>query len=136
MNENKNSLNGVTLSEKVKEFLNKKLDESKIKIKKLKRKRTIYKTLFITSAGSSIVISVILASISSLTVPPIVIPILSIAGGVLTGMSAKFNFQDKKEKLHKEIERLSKIQSRLDYVVSCNGDLTKEHYEQIMLEFI
>src|SRR5690349_12262655 len=98
------------ISQKLKEFLNKKSDESKIKIKKLKRKRTVYKALFITSAGSSIVISVVLASISSLTLPPIVVPILSIAGGGLTGISAKFNFQDKKEKLNKEIERLSKIE--------------------------
>ena len=71
----------------------------KYKIKKLKRKRIIYKTLFITTAGGSIVISVVLASVSSLTIPPIVIPILSIASGVLTGLSAKFGFQEQKRKI-------------------------------------
>ena len=91
------------ISEKVKEFLTKKLSDSQVKIKKLKQKRTIYKTLFITTASCSIVISVVLASVSSLTVPPIVIPILSITSGVLTGISAKFGFQDKKERLNKEI---------------------------------
>src|SRR5215475_14197157 len=93
--------NDINISDKLKEFLNKKLNESRIEIKKLKRKRKIYKTLFITSAGSSIVISVVLASISSLTIPPLRVPILSITSGVLTGLSAKFNFQDKKENLNR-----------------------------------
>src|SRR5215475_12977073 len=101
--------NDINISDKLKEFLNKKLNESKIKIKKLKRKRTIYRTLFITSAGSSIIISVVLASISSPTIPTVVIPILSITSGVLTGLSAKFNFQDKKENLNREIQELNKI---------------------------
>ena len=125
----------MDISEKLKDFLNKKSTESKLKIKKLKRKRTVYKILFITSASSSIIISVVLASISSLTLPPIVVPILSITGGVLTGLSAKFNFQDKKGQLNKEIERLSKIESKLDYVVSCNGNLTEEEFKQIIREF-
>src|SRR5215469_12071707 len=99
-------IDGVKISEKATEFLIRKLTESKLKVKKLKRKRTIYKTLFITSAGSSIIVSVVLASISSLTIPPVIVPILSISSGILTGISARFNFQDKKEKLSKEITRL------------------------------
>ena len=55
------------ISEKVKEFLKRKLTESIQKVKKLKRKRTIYNILFITTAGSSIVISVVLAGISTVT---------------------------------------------------------------------
>ncbi len=125
----------ITLTNKLKDFLTKKLNESNVKIKKLKRKRTVYKTLFMTTAGSSIVISVVLASVSSLTVPPLVIPILSISSGVLTGLSAKFGFQDKKEKLNIEIKKLNKIQNTLDYVISCNGDLTKEQFQQIISEF-
>ena len=123
------------ISDKVKQFLTKKLSDSQIKIKKLKRNRNIYKILFITTASSSIVISVILASVSTLTVPPVVIPILSITSGILTGLSTKFGFQDKKEKLNREIQRLNKIQSTLDYVISCNGDLTKEKFQQIISEF-
>jgi hypothetical protein len=123
------------ISEKLKEFLTKKLSDSQVTIKKLKRKRTIYKMLFITTASSSIVISVALASISSLTVPPIVIPILSITSGILTGISAKFGFQDKKEILSREIRKLNKIQNTLDYVISCNGNMTKEQFQQIIAEF-
>ena len=125
----------LTLSNKVNEFLTKKLNESNYKIKKLKRKRTIYKILFITTASSSIVISVVLATVSSLTIPPIVIPILSITSGILTGISAKFGFESKKERLTKEILKLNKIQNTLDYVISCNGDLTKEKFKQIVSEF-
>jgi len=123
------------ISLKVKEFLTKKLDESNNKIKKLKRKRTIYKILFITTAGSSIVISVTLASVSGLTITPLVIPILSIASGILTGISAKFGFESKKERLRKEILKLNKIQNTLDYVISCNGDLTREKFQEILSEF-
>jgi hypothetical protein len=128
-------VDGITISNKVKEFLTKKLSDSQVKIKKLKRKRTAYKALFIATASSSIVISVVLASIAGLTTPPIVIPILSITSGILTGLSAKFGFQDKKEILNREIRRLNKLQSTLDYVVSCNGDMTKEKFQQIISEF-
>ena len=76
-----------------------------------------------------------LASIAGLSVPPVVIPVLSITSGVLTGLSAKFGFQDEKEKLNKEFSHLNKIQNTLDYVVSCNGDLTKEKYQEILSEF-
>jgi hypothetical protein len=76
-----------------------------------------------------------LAGVSSLTIPPIVIPILSITSGILTGISAKFGFQDKKEILSREIRKLNKIQNTLDYVISCNGNMTKEQFQQIIAEF-
>jgi hypothetical protein len=123
------------ISERLKEFLTRKLNESHCKIKKLKKKRTVYKVIFVTTAGSSIVISVVLASISALALPPIVIPILSITSGILTGLSAKFSFQDKQEIHNREIRRLNKLQNTLDYVISCNGDLTAEKFQQIISEF-
>ena len=129
------SKDGIKLSEKVKLFLSEKFDESKYKVKKLKRKRLVYKILSTSTAGGSIIISVVLASISSLALPPIVIPILSITTGILTGLSAKFNFQDNKDKLSKEIQRLDKLQNKINYVISCNGDLTEEQFNQIISEF-
>jgi hypothetical protein len=123
------------LSTKINEFLNRRLMESQLSIKKLKRKRTVYKILFITTTGSSIIIAVTLAGISALTVPPMVIPILSITSGILTGLSAKFGFQDKKEQLNKEIRNLHKIQNTFDYVISCNGDMTKQKFQEIISEF-
>src|SRR6478609_9695118 len=120
---------------KLKEFLGRKLIESQAKIKKLKRKRKLSKSLYITTTVSSIIISSVLASISMLTMPPMVITILAISSAVLTGIAAKFNFQDKTVELSKEIEKLDKIQSKLDYVISCNGNLLSETYEQIISEF-
>ena len=123
------------LKENVKEFLTRKLNKSQYKIKKLKRKRLIYKILFITTAATSITISVILASISSLTLPPVIIPVLSITIGVLTGISVKFGFEDNKEQISKEISMLEKLQNKIDYVVSCNGNLSEEEYDKILKEF-
>jgi len=125
----------ATDTDKLKEFLGRKLIESQAKIKKLKSKRKISKSLYVTTTVSSIIISSVLASISMLTMPPMVITILAISSAVLTGIAAKFNFQDKTVELSKEIEKLDKIQSKLDYVISCNGNLLPETYQQIISEF-
>ena len=125
----------TTDTDKLKEFLGRKLNESQAKIKKQKRKRKITKSLYVITTVSSMVISSVLASISMLTMPPMVFTILAISSAVLTGISAKFNFQDKTVELSKEIEKLDKIQSKFDYVISCNGNLLSETYQQIMSEF-
>ena len=125
----------ATDTDKLKEFLGRKLIESQAKIKKLKSKRKISKSLYVTTTVSSIIISSVLASISMLTMPPMVITILAISSAVLTCIAAKFNFQDKTVELSKEIEKLDKIQSKFDYVISCNGNLLPETYQQIMSEF-
>jgi hypothetical protein len=125
----------VTDTDKLKEFLGRKLTESQAKIKKLKRKRKINKSLYIMTTVSSMVISSVLASISMLTIPPLALTILAISSAILTGISARFNFQDKTVELSKEIEKLDKIQSKLDYVISCNGNLLSEAYQKIISEF-
>src|SRR5277367_4025194 len=125
----------ATDTDNLKEFLGRKLNESKVKIKKLGRKRKITKSLNIITTVSSMVISSVLASISMLTIPPRVITILAISSAILTGISAKFNFQDKTVELSKEVEKLDKIQSKFDYLISCNGNLLPETYQQIMSEF-
>ena len=50
-------------------------------------------------------------------------------------MSARFNFQNKKVEINNLIDKLHKIQAKLDYVVSCNGNLTQEEYQEILKEF-
>ena len=69
----------ATDTDKLKEFLGRKLNESQAKIKKLRRKRKITKSLNIITTVSSMVISSALASISMLTIPPMVITILAIS---------------------------------------------------------
>ncbi len=123
------------MADQVKQFLERKLNESQIKVKKLKRNRKIIKIIYVGTTVTSILISTVLASISALSIPPMVITILAITSGFLTGISAKFNFQDKRIIINREIDQLNKIQSKLDYVIHCNGNLTAEKCEQIMKDF-
>ena len=125
----------ATDTDKLKEFLGRKLIESQGKITKLRRKRKITKSLNIITAVSSMVISSVLASISMLTIPPMVNTVLAISSAILTGVSAKFKFQDRTAVLNREIEKLDKIQSKLDYVISCNGNLLSGAYQEIISEF-
>ena len=60
---------------------------------------------------------------------------LSAGSAILTGVSLRFNFQNKKYEINLIIDRLNKIQSKLDYVISCNGDLTTAEYHQILNDF-
>jgi len=124
-----------SISDKVKEYLERKLNESKIKIKKLKRKRKVNKVLIIVTVGSSLIISAVIATVSVTIMPPIAITVLSIASMILTGVNARIIFQDRQVQITREIEKLNKIQGKLDYVVSCNGDITTEEYQQILNEF-
>ena len=127
---------GTSRSNKLKVFLARKLEEKQAVIKKLKRKRSIIKALFYTTSVISIVISAVLAATATaVVIPPIAIIVLSTASGILTAISSRFNFQAKSNKLSTEIENLNKLISKFDYVVSCNGNLTQETYNQIMTEF-
>ena len=126
---------GFLISDKTKDYLERKLNESKIKIKKLKRKRKINKVLIITTVGFSLIISAVIATMSVSIIPPVAITILPMASMLLTGVNARVNFQDRQIQITREVEKLDKIQAKIDYVVSCNGDLTKEEYQQILNEF-
>ena len=124
------------ISEKIKTFLGRKLTESRTRINKLKRRRKFIKILYFTSVILSITTSAVVASLTSFTgVPIIAITILSTFSGVLTGISAKFNLQNKKIEINKLIENLSKLQAMIDFVISCNGHLTQDEYKQILLDF-
>src|SRR5271169_2328816 len=120
------------ISEKVKDYFRRKLNDCRQELIKLKRKIKIIKILYV----SSIIISTVVASLTSMiSVPIIIIMVLSASSAVLTGISSRFNFQSKKYEINILIDRLNKIQSKLDYVISCNGDLTHAEYQQILNEF-
>jgi hypothetical protein len=124
------------ISEKVKLYLIRKLNEYKDDLIKLKRKRKRIKILYVTTVVSSIIISTAVASLTSMVfIPAIVITILSAVSAILTGVSARFNFQNKKIEINNLIDRLNKIQSKLDYVISCNGDLTQKEYQETLKDF-
>jgi len=126
----------LNISEKLKEYLVKKLNDCENEIVKLKRKRKVVKILYYSSITLSISLAGVMTTLSTLTaLPLLVIPVLSMSMGILTGLSAKFNFQNKKVEINNLIARLNKIQTKLDYVVSCNGDITRKEYQEILCEF-
>ena len=130
-------MNEEKVSEKCMIFLKKKLNEIELKIKKLKRKRKLIKILYTTSIISSISLSCIIASLTTMiAVPIIVVTSLSTGSAILTGISAKFNLINKKIEINRLIEKLNKIQVKIEYVVNTNGDLTKEEYNKIVMEFV
>jgi hypothetical protein len=103
----------------------------------MKRKRKVIKILYTTTVVASIIISTTVASIMSMVfVPAIVITTLSAASAILTGISARFNFQNKKEELTSMISRLERLRQQMNYVITCNGDLTEKESNDIIKEFL
>ena len=127
---------GIKLSTKMKLFLERRMNDLEIDIKKLKRKRKIIKILYYTSITLSVIISAILATIVGfVTLPVYIIPILSTTSAVLTALSIRFNLQNKQQEINVMINKLSKLQKTLDYIVSCNGNLTQEMFNKIISKF-
>jgi hypothetical protein len=124
------------MSDKVKQHLIKKLEECQKHLNTLKRKRKTIKTLYIVTVLLSIVTSAVVAVLSSITiVPVIVISVLAAFSAILTGISARFNFHDKKAEIKRLIDKLDKIKAKLEFVIRCNGDLTQGEYEEILRSF-
>ena len=124
------------LSEKIKEYLNKKLIDCQQHLNKLKRKRKTIKMLYIVTVLLSIITSAVVAVVSSITIVPVtVISVLAAFSAVLTGISALFNSHDKKSEIKGLIDKLNQIKSKLEYVIQYNGDLPKTEYEQILKDF-
>jgi len=127
------------ISEKVKSFLSKKLQESERKIIQVKRKQKCIKYLYGASIIVSIVLSSSVAAIASLfglsVIPAIIITVFSTTSAITTALSTKFNLKGKKEQLQNMIDTLNRIKNKLDYVLTCNGDLTEAEYVSILKEF-
>src|SRR5271163_5061941 len=124
------------ISEKVKQYLERKLQDCRNELIKLKCKRKRIKILYVSTVVSSIIISTVVVSLTGMiSVPIIVITGLSASSSILTGVSARFNFPNKKVEINNLIDRLNKIRTKLDYVISCNGDLTQKEYQEILREF-
>jgi hypothetical protein len=55
-------------------------------------------------------------TISSITTPPLVIPIISGVSAVLTGISSAFKMKDLKTKIEKKIDEIRNIKNSLDEI--------------------
>ena len=122
----------ASASEKSKLYLTKKLSEIEIKLKRSKKKKIIIQTI-----SSILIIGSMSASIfiASLAFPPLVVTGLSISSAIMSGASIKMNFSGKSKKISKLLQKLNQLQIKLDYVVSCNGDLTEAEYQSILRDF-
>ena len=81
----------------------------------------------------SIGISSVLGTLSAtIELPKAVVSVLSIISAVLTGVSTRFNFKGKNHQINKEIENLNSLKNTIEYVISCNGNLTSEKFEAII----
>ena len=73
--------------------------------------------------------------IASLAFSPIARTSLSITSAILSEISMKFNLSGKGRKIYKLMGKLNKLEIKLDYVISCNGDLTEADYQSILRDF-
>ena len=124
----------MTSNEKLKKFLQLKLEECQKVIARRRKNRLIGK-IYLMSIGTAIVASSVVAVLSSVPVPPIAITCVSSIATLSSALNIKFNLKDRKNKLEKSIRELHKIKDKLDYVISCNGDLTEEKCKEILAEF-
>jgi len=123
----------MTSTEKLKVLLENKEILCSNKIKKLKKKMKIIKIISVTISLSSILILSTIAS--TLILSPMVISILSIISATLIGIDFKFKFQNKTFEKKQLIDKLNKIQLKLEYINSCNGNLTEIEYLELFKEF-
>ena len=120
-------------SDKLKLLLEDKESQCSTRIKKLKRRIKLIKILSVSISVTTILILSIMAS--TLILNPLVVSILSIIGAFLTAIDYRFKFQNKTFEKKQLIEKLSKIHDKLEYINSCNGNLTEQQYEEIFKEF-
>lgn len=126
----------MELNHKVKLFLDKKMVDSELLIKKLVRKRKYIKILYYSTTIMSIIISSVLCTLSAtINLPGAVISTLSILSAIMTGISTKFQFKEKNYEISREIDHLNNLKNTIEYVVSCNGNLTEEKFKEILSKF-
>jgi len=116
-------------------FLENKLDECMLLIKKRKKKYKIVKILYFTLVTLSIFGNSTVLVFSAVTVLPAVVLILSAFETITTSISIKFNLGDLKSKISDNIKKLNIITDKLDYVISFNGNLSIEESDAILHEF-
>jgi len=125
----------MTSNEKIKKFLQLKLEECQRVIARRKSKNRLIGIIYLASIGTAIVSSSVIAILSLESVPPLAIACVSSLAALSSTLSTKFNLKDRKNKLEKSIQELHKIKDKLDYIISCNGDITEEECNRMLDEF-
>ncbi len=119
----------MTYSEKLATLLQTKEALCSNKIKKLHKRSKI---LSIISGGISISTILILSVMASpIDLPPLAITVLSIISATLAAVDCKFKLELKSKEMYQHLEKLNRIQLKLQYINSCNGNLTERDYEDL-----
>ena len=84
---------------------------------------------------TSITGSTTLSILSAYTIPPLAFGIISGSTAIIIAISLKFNIENMKIKLSKKIQNLNKIKDKLDYVITCNGNLSEDECNRILNDF-
>jgi len=119
----------------IKLFLENKILECELLIKKRKKKYKTVEILYFTLVKLSIFGNSTVLVLSAVTVPPAVVLILSAFNTITTSISIKFNLGDLKTKISDNIRKLNVIKDKLEYVISCNGNISKDESDAILYEF-
>jgi hypothetical protein len=112
-------------------FLKNKYKECNAALKKLKRKKKIIKIVYFLIIFTILSAQATVVTISTTTVPPLVIPIISGMSGVLTGVSSAFKIKDLRTKIEKKIEEIKKIKNSIDEI-EIEGDTNWEKIKEIV----
>jgi len=119
----------------IKLFLENKILECELLIEKRKKMYKTVEILYGLLVTLSIVGNSTVIVLSTITVPPLVVLCLSAFNTITNGLSIKFNLGDLKTKISDNIRKLNIIKDKLEYVVSCNGNLSKDESDAILYEF-
>ena len=122
-------------SQKLKKYLQNKINELEKQIKKSKRNNIIIQAVYGSLITTSIISATTICVISSVGFPVIAITIVSAVSAISTALSIKFNLKNKKLKLSKDIKKLNMLKDKLEYIVALNGNLSSEECNIILKEF-
>jgi len=65
----------------------------------------------------------VIAGLSSTTIPPLGVTILSIVGTLSAALSVKFNVKKQKSRPEDALRESNMIENKLQYAIMCNGDV-------------
>jgi len=115
----------MNISEEVKNYLNRKLEDCEKLLNELRNKRKRIKLLYIITVLLSIITSAVLTVISAMTtVPVIVITVLAAFSAILTAIGARFNLHDKKAEINNWEFNRSRIWTNIEKFLTIVGALS------------
>jgi hypothetical protein len=118
--------------DEVKEFLKLKYEECNRVLKKLKIKNKRLKIIYVIIIVFCVISQATITIVSSIIVPPLLVPILSGITAVLTGLSSAFKIRETKLKIAQKIEEIKKLKSYIEIMNLSQFGLDESKIEEII----